>query len=86
MDEFDYGSNQMRGTGVICPLIRKIATFDSVYTLASTIINQSALNLVKRCRAIRSHVNSIMGVNGPEQLQLFALEFEKLLYFTLFTL
>ena len=47
------------------------------YTLASTIINHLAPNLVKRYRAIRSRVSSIMGVIGPEQLELFALEFEK---------
>ena len=35
---------------------------------------------------IRSQVSSIMGVIGLKQLELFALEFEKLLYFTLFTL
>ena len=66
--------------------LEKIAIFDFVYTLASTIINQSAPNLIKRYRAIRSRASSIMGVNGPQQLELFALGFEKLLYFTLFTL
>ena len=66
--------------------LEKIAIFDFVYTLASTIINRSAPNLVKRYRAIISHVSSIMDVFGPEQLELFALKFEKLLYFTLFTL
>ena len=35
---------------------------------------------------VRSRMSSIMGVIGPEQLKLFALEFEKLLYFTLFKL
>ena len=49
-------------------------------------MNQSAPKLVKRYRAIRSCVSAIMGVIGPEQLELFALEFEKLLYLTLFTL
>ena len=66
--------------------LEKNSIFDFVYTLASTIINQSTPNLVKRYRAIRSYVSSIMGVIGPEQLELFALELEKLLYFTLFTL
>ena len=56
--------------------MKKIALFDFVYTLASTIINQSALNLVRRYRVIRSLVSLIMGVIGPEQLELFALEFE----------
>ena len=64
--------------------LEKIAIF--AYTLASTVINQSAPNLVKRYRAIRSRVSSIMGVIGLQQLELFALEIEKLLYFTLFTL
>ena len=36
--------------------------------------------------AIRSWVSLIIGLIGPEQPELFALEFEKLLYFTLFTL
>ena len=60
--------------------------FDFVYTLASTIINQSAPNLVKIYMTIRSRMSVIMDVIGSEQLELFALEFEKFLYFTLFTL
>ena len=40
-------------------------------------MNQLAPNLFKWYRAIRSCVSSIMGVIGPEQLELFALEFEK---------
>ena len=39
--------NRIRKIGIICPLIRKIATVDFVHTLAATIINQSAANLVK---------------------------------------
>ena len=78
--EFDYGCNWIGTTTVICPWIRKIAVFYFVYTLASTIIDQSAPNLVKRYRAIRSRVSLIKGVIGSEQLELFALEFEKLLY------
>ena len=57
-----------------------------VYTLASTITHQSAPNLVKRYRAIRSRVSSIMDVIRPEELELFVLKFEKMLYSTLFTL
>ena len=64
--------------------LEKIPIFYFVYTLASTIVNQTAPNLIRRYRAIRSRVSSIMGVIGPEQLELFALEFEKLLYLTLF--
>ena len=62
---------------------KKIAIFDFVYTLASTIINNSAPNLVKLYMTIRSRLSLIMGVIGLEQLQLFALESEKLLYLTL---
>ena len=65
-------------------LKKKIAIFDFVYTLASTIINQSAPNLVKIYMTIRSQISVILGVIGSEQLELFALGFEKLLYFTLF--
>ena len=78
MDDIDYGSNRIRTTGVICPLIRKIAIIDFVYILASTIINQSAPNLVKIYMGIRS----LMGVIGLERQELFALESEKLLYLT----
>ena len=35
---------------------------------------------------IRSPISSIMGLIGPEHLELFALELEKMLPFTLFTL
>ena len=35
---------------------------------------------------IRFWMSSIKGVIGPEQLELFALELKKILYFTLFTL
>ena len=38
----------------------KIAESDFVYTLASTNINQSALNLVKMYVTIRSQMSSIM--------------------------
>ena len=58
----------------------------TVYTLASTSMNQLAPNLVKIYMTIRFQMNLIMGVIGPEQLELFALQFEKFLYFTLFTL
>ena len=52
----------------------------TLFTLASTIINQSAPNLVKIYMTIRSRMGTIMGAIGPEQLELFALEFEKLQY------
>ena len=65
---------------------RKIAEYDSVYTLASTNINQSAPNLVQMCMTIRAWMSSIMEVIGPELIKLSALEYENLPYLTLFTL
>ena len=56
---------------------RKIAEFDFVYTVASTNMNQSALNLVKMYVTIRSHMRSIMDLIGAELSELFALEFVK---------
>ena len=53
------------------------------YTLASTNINKSAPNLVKIFMTIRSQMNLIMDLIGPEHQELFALDFKKkLLYFT----
>ena len=66
--------------------LEKNSIFYFVYTLASTNINQSAPNLVKIYMTIRSRISSIMGLIGLERPDLFALELEKLLYFTLFTL
>ena len=57
-----------------------------VYTLASTNINQSALNLVHMYMTIRSWMSSIMELIGPELSELSALELENLPYLTLFTL
>ena len=53
-----------------------------LYTLASTNINQSAPNLVKVYMTIRSRMSSIMGLIGPEHLELFAFELKELLYCT----
>ena len=50
----------------------------TVYTLASTVINQSAPNLVKRYRAIRSCVSLIMGVIGPEHWSYLPLNLKNL--------
>ena len=58
----------------------------TVYALASTNINQSAPNLVKMYMTIRSRMNSIMDLIGPELLELSALRLENLPYLTLFTL
>ena len=65
---------------------RKIAEYDFVYTLSSTNINQSALNLVHMYMTISSRMSSIMEVIGPELFKLSALELENLPYLTLFTL
>ena len=64
----------------------KIAESDFVYTLASTNIDQSAPNLVKMYITIRSLMSLIMDLIGLELPELSALEFENLLYLTLFTL
>ena len=64
----------------------KIAESDFVYTLASTNIDQSTLNLIKMYVTIRSRVNLIMDLIGPELFELSALELENLPYLTLFTL
>ena len=53
----------------------KVAEYDFVYTLSSTNIDQSALNLVEMYTTIRFQMSSIM-----------ELEFETLPYLTLFTL
>ena len=61
----------------------KIAEYDFVYTLSSTNIDQSALNLVKMYVTIRSQMILIMDLIRPE---LSALELEKLPYLTLLIL
>ena len=48
-------------------------------------MNQSAPNLVKIYMTIRFWMSSIIGLIG-EQLELFALELEKMLHLTFFTL
>ena len=50
----------------------KIAGSDFVYTLASTNIDQSAPNLVKMYMTIRSRINPIMDLIGPELSELSA--------------
>ena len=51
-----------------------------VNSLASTNINQSAPNLVKMYMTIRSQMNLIMELIGPELSELSALELENLPY------
>ena len=48
----------------------KIAEYDFVYTLASTNIDQSTPNLVKRYVIIRSRMSSIMDLIRPELSEL----------------
>ena len=64
----------------------KIVESDFVYTLASTNIDQSTLNVVKIYSTIRSRMSLIMDLIGPELFELSALELENLQYLTLFTL
>ena len=56
----------------------KTAESDFVYALASTNINQSALNFVKMYVTIRSRMSSIIDLIGQELSELFALEFAKI--------
>ena len=56
----------------------KTAESDFVYALASTNINQSALNFVKMYVTIRSWMSSIIDLIGQELSELFALEFAKI--------
>ena len=58
----------------------------TVYTLASTNIDQSAPNLVKMYMTIRSQMRSIMDLIRPDLSELSALEFENLPYLTVYTL
>ena len=58
----------------------------TVYSLASTNINRSSLNLVKMYMTTRAGMSSIMEPIGPELFELSALEFENLPYLTKFTL
>ena len=64
----------------------KIAESDFVYSLVSTNIDQSAANLVKMYMTLRSRMNLIMDLIRQELSELSPLEFENLLYLTLFTL
>ena len=58
----------------------------TVYTLASTNIDQSAPNMVKVYVTIRLRVSSIMDLIRLELFELSALELENFPYLTLFTL
>ena len=62
----------------------KIASFDFVYCLTSTNINQSAPNLVTMNMSIRSQASFIMGQVITDQLVFSVLEVEKLNFSSLF--
>ena len=62
------------------------AIFDFVYSLASANIDQSVPNLATIHMPMRAQMSSIMGQIEPEHMELFALNLEKLLNLTLFTL
>ena len=64
----------------------KIAENDFVYTLSSTNIDQSALNLVKVYMTIRSGMSSISELIGLELSELFAFELENLPHLTVYAL
>ena len=53
--------------------LKKIAIFDFVHNLVSANIHQSAPILVKIYMTNRSRIHLIMGLIGPEHLELFAL-------------
>ena len=55
--------------------LKKFATFDFIYTLASANIDQSVPNLATIYMPIRSQMSSIMGLIETEHLLLFTLEF-----------
>ena len=57
-----------------------------MYNPASANIDQPAPNLVTIFMTNISRISSIMGIIGPEHLELFALELEKLLNLTFCTL
>ena len=66
--------------------IRPASVHISLFTLASTNINQSAPNLVHMYMTIRSRISSIMELIRSELFELSALELENLPCLTLFTL
>ena len=79
--EFDYRTNRIRTSRVICPWIWKNCRIWLCYTPASTNINQSAPNLVKMYMTIRSLMISIMDLIRPELSELSTLEWENFFIF-----
>ena len=80
------GQIEQKGPELYALEFRKIAENDFIYTLSSTNIDQSALNLVKMYVIIRSQLSLIMDLIGSEVFELSALELENLQYLTLFKL
>ena len=61
--------------------LKKTVTFDFVYVLSSSYIDKLAPNLGKIFMSNRIRMSLIMGPIGPEQLELFGLEFRKIAAF-----
>ena len=61
-----------------CPLMRKFAIFDYVYSLASANIDQSVPNLATIHMPMMAQMSSNIGRIEPEHPELFALEFGKI--------
>ena len=78
LQKFNYECYWDRIVRVIFPLFKKTVTFDFVYILSSVYIDQSAPNLGKIFMSNRILMSSVMGPIGPEQLELFGLEWWKI--------
>ena len=68
------GHIELEHLGLFALEFGKIAEYDFVYPLSSTIINQLALNSVKMYVIIKSRMSSIMNLIRPELSELSALE------------
>ena len=80
------GQIQQENPELFALVFGKIAENDFVYTLSSTNIDQSALNMVKMYRIITCGLSSIMDLIVPELSELTALELEDLTSFTFYHL
>ena len=81
-----YMTTRARMSSIMEPIGPELSELSALYTLASTNINQSSLNLVKMYMTTRAWMSSTMEPIGPKLSELSALEFENFLYLTLFTL
>ena len=88
MDEFDFGQIKSEHPELFALEFGKIAESDFVYTQASTNIEKISTKLDQNVcdQKTQDEFNLYMDLIGPELFELFALEFENLPYFTLFTL